>query len=219
MAEYITDKQKNYGWGLSLNMTGKAPAIAKRIFKTLADAQSYADDVNDSAIAGLQLSVISDSDSSKNGIYFVRSIGDGTNPAVLELVGSGTGSIDFTGYAKLTDIDDVKTWVENKNYLTEEVVSDLLPSFINGLEQTGTSVGIKIDSSGENFVSVSDEGLKVSGIEETINNKIEEHYNVYDTTAKIIYLQESEWTALKKQVEDGETSWEYNVIYMVYSND
>jgi hypothetical protein len=67
-------------------MTGKAPAVAKRIFETLADAQAYADDVNDSAIAGLQLSVINDSDANKNGIYFVKSIGDGTNSAVLELV-------------------------------------------------------------------------------------------------------------------------------------
>ena len=74
MAEYKTEKQVNYGWGLSLNMTGKAPAIAKRIFETLSDAQAYADDINDSAIAGLQLSVINDSDSSRNGIYFVKSI-------------------------------------------------------------------------------------------------------------------------------------------------
>jgi hypothetical protein len=93
-------------------MTGKAPAIAKRIFETLVDAQAYVDDINDSAVAGLQLSVINDIDSSKNGIYFVKSIGDGINPGVLELVGkefvSTEGTIDLTGYAKLTDIDDVK---------------------------------------------------------------------------------------------------------------
>lgn len=124
MAEYKTEKQVNYGWGLSLNMTGKAPAIAKRIFETLSDAQAYADDVNDSAIAGLQLSVINDVDSSRNGIYFVKSIGDGTNSAVLEQVGKSvisgeTGSVDLSGYAKLSDINDVKKWVEEKNYLTE----------------------------------------------------------------------------------------------------
>ena len=38
MAEKKFDAQVNYGWGLSLNMTGKAPAVAKRIFNTLADA-------------------------------------------------------------------------------------------------------------------------------------------------------------------------------------
>jgi hypothetical protein len=105
-------------------MTGKAPAIAKRIFETLSDAQAYADDINDSAIAGLQLSVINDPDSSRNGIYFVKSIGDGTNYAILEQVGKSvisgeTGSVDLSEYAKLSDINDVKKWVEEKNYLTE----------------------------------------------------------------------------------------------------
>lgn len=223
MAEYKTEKQVNYGWGLSLNMTGKAPAIAKRIFETLADAQSYADDINDSAIAGLQLSVINDEDSSKNGIYFVQSIGDGTNPAVLKLVGSDISfdpeSIDLTGYAKLEDLDDVKEWVEENNYLTEEDVSELVPTFINGLEQVGDSVGIKVDSEGEEFVSVSEKGLKISGIQQTIEDTISSYYNTHDTTAKIVYLQESEWDALKEKVESGESSWEYNVIYMVYSND
>ena len=183
MAEYKTEKQVNYGWGLSLNMTGKAPAIAKRIFETLADAQAYADDVNDSAIAGLQLSVINDSDLSKNGIYFVKSIGDGTNSAVLEQVGKGTisvegGSIDLTEYAKLSDVNDVRTWVESQNYLTEHqdvsnfVTKDelqVLPTFTNGLENADNTVGVKIDSESENFISVSENGVKISGIQESID--------------------------------------------------
>lgn len=121
MAEYKTEKQVNYGWGLSLEMTGKAPAIAKRIFETLSDAQAYADDVNDSAIAGLQLSVINDTDSSKNGIYFVKSIGDGTNPAVLELVGKGESAdnppIDLSEYA-------------TKNFV-EETVENTFDTYLN----------------------------------------------------------------------------------------
>jgi hypothetical protein len=32
-------------------------------------------------------------------------------------------------------------------------------------------------------------------------------------------LSESEWAALKDQVDSGEASWEEDVIYMVYSND
>ena len=108
-------------------MTGKAPAIAQRIFETLSDAQAYADDVNDSAVAGLQLSVINDEDSSKNGVYFVKSIGDGTNPAVLELIGKNTPieipDVDLSEYAKT---EDVKTLLEN--YPTNED----LPTFNNG---------------------------------------------------------------------------------------
>lgn len=292
MAEYKTEKQINYGWGLSLNMTGKAPAIAKRIFETLSDAQAYADDVNDSAIAGLQLSVINDSDSSRNGIYFVKSIGDGTNSAVLEQVGKSvisgeTGSIDLSGYAKLSDINDVKKWVEEKNYLTEhqdisnlvtkddfdkleksipslegyakvedipstegfvtetwinnqgfitehqsldglitkdefdKVISEIpsLPSFTNGLEQTENSVGIKIDSESENFISTSDKGIKISGVRESIDEVVSGYLNTHSFNATIVYLNESEWDELRENVALGNASWENNVIYMVYSND
>ena len=72
MAEKKFDAQVNYGWGLSLNMTGKAPAVAKRIFDTYADALAYANDVNDSAIEGLVLSVVADTDTALNGVYFVQ---------------------------------------------------------------------------------------------------------------------------------------------------
>ena len=75
MAEKLFDAQVNYGWGLSLNMTGKAPAVAKRIFNTYADAKGYADDVNDSAIEGLVLTVVADPTPSNNGVYFVQQIG------------------------------------------------------------------------------------------------------------------------------------------------
>ena len=67
------DAQVNYGWGLSLNMTGKAPAVAKRIFDKYADAFGYASDLNDSAIEGLILTVVNDGD--KNGAYFVQQVG------------------------------------------------------------------------------------------------------------------------------------------------
>ena len=73
MAEKIFDKQINFGWGLTFNMTGKAPAIAKRIFNTLADAEEYANDFNDSAVEGLLLSVVADNEQN-NGVYFIQSI-------------------------------------------------------------------------------------------------------------------------------------------------
>lgn len=67
--EYITNSQSNYGWGLSFNMTGKAPAIAKRIFDTKAHAEQYVQNASDSAIPGLVLTVIQDGDN--NGAYLV----------------------------------------------------------------------------------------------------------------------------------------------------
>lgn len=70
---YQTEAQSNYGFGLTLNATGKAPLIAKRIWDTLEHLQAYVNDVNDSAIAGLKMSVVEDGD--KNGMYWVVSVG------------------------------------------------------------------------------------------------------------------------------------------------
>lgn len=121
MAEYIFDAQVNAGWGLSLNMTGKAPAVAKRIFATYAHALDYVNDFNDSAIPGLQLSVINDTDDTKNGIYFVSKIGtkaaDGSraNDGVL-VKDSGSGAISVNNYAEaLTKIKIDSTTQEVKN--------------------------------------------------------------------------------------------------------
>lgn len=214
MAEYKTEKQVDYGWGLTFKMTGKAPAIAQRIFETLSDAQAYADDVNDSAVAGLQLSVINDEDSSKNGVYFVKSIGDGTNPAVLELIGKNTPieipDVDLSEYAKT---EDVKTLLEN--YPTNED----LPTFNNGLEKTDNNVGIKIDEESEGFISTSDAGLKISGVHQSVTDTFNDYLNTQGFTARVVYLRESEWDVLKADVEAGNKSWENNVIYMVYSDD
>ncbi len=88
MAEYKTDVQVNYGFGLSFEATGKAPVVAKRIWETLADAQTYVDTATDTAIAGLVLTVINDTNASNNGVYFVKSVGDGKTAGVLTKLGS-----------------------------------------------------------------------------------------------------------------------------------
>ena len=72
MSELIFDKQINYGWGKTFNMTGKAPIVSKRIFEKLSDAYDFINDYNDSAIEGLLLSVISDGNN--NGVYRVAKI-------------------------------------------------------------------------------------------------------------------------------------------------
>lgn len=92
-SEYKTGSQVNYGWNLSWEATGKFPIIAKRIWKTLADAQGYVDDPNGTACAGLVLSVINDPNASNNGVYFVQSIGDGTTAGVLVKQGGASEEV------------------------------------------------------------------------------------------------------------------------------
>lgn len=91
MAEKIFEKQANFGWGFSFNMTSKAPAVAKRIWDKYEDAWGYVNDFNDSAIEGILLSVVADEDEKKNGVYFVQRIKKSAidEDAILVKVGSG----------------------------------------------------------------------------------------------------------------------------------
>lgn len=87
--EYKMPLQVDYGWGLSLNMTGKSPAISKRIFLTKEMAQKYIDNKDDSAIPGIIISVINDSITDNNGAYFVKKVADDSGAGEMEKVGSG----------------------------------------------------------------------------------------------------------------------------------
>ena len=87
--EYKMPLQVDYGWGLSLNMTGKSPAISKRIFLTKEMAQKYIDNKDDSAIPGIIISVINDPIIDNNGAYFVKKIADDLGAGEMEKVGSG----------------------------------------------------------------------------------------------------------------------------------
>lgn len=105
MAEYKTSAQVNYGFPLSFDAVGKAPVIAKRIWNTYAEALEWVNDDKQFAIVGLQISVINDPDTKKNGVYFVSKIGEGavdesgnkTGGEIIK-VGSGGGSMAISKF-------------------------------------------------------------------------------------------------------------------------
>lgn len=164
MAEYKTDAQVNYGWGLTLEMTGKAPAVAKRIFSTKVDAQAYVDDPKDSAIEGLTLSVIKDTEDN-NGVYFVNKVGtaEGTPGELIKLESSSDATTDISAEAaarkKVTGIDS-DTYIPNDgaNYISEATSMN--------------DADVKLDQA----IKSVDEAYKAAdtALTETINQKVEE---------------------------------------------
>ena len=142
MSQYTTvdgykfDAQINYGWGLTLNMTGKAPEVSKRIFDTYEHMMYYVNDYNDSCIEGLTLTVMADGEN--NGVYFVDKIGtEGENKAfandghVVKLGGADAATEGIAGVQsaldaeiaarKAVDGQNGQTYVanENTNYISE----------------------------------------------------------------------------------------------------
>ena len=94
MAEYLTPIQNNYGFPLTFDATGKLPLIAKRIFATYKDANDYVNDKDSSAIPGLTITVIYDTDADKNGVYFVKQANgySGETTGLLEKLGTSEGT-------------------------------------------------------------------------------------------------------------------------------
>lgn len=82
-----------YGWPLTFQMTGKFPLLAKRIFPTKDAAEAYINDLNDTAIPGIILTVVDDTTESNNGAYFVKSVktSEGGNGLLVKM-GSETVS-------------------------------------------------------------------------------------------------------------------------------
>ena len=134
MSEKFFEKQINMGWGFSFNMIGKSPAVAKRIWDTYDDALEYANNVSDSAIEGLLLSVVSDEDDTKNGVYFVKQIATPEIPgdeekgietipakeAILVKVGSDSGNSGSEDCVKSLVMKDtegnvIKTYIPVNN--------------------------------------------------------------------------------------------------------
>lgn len=250
---YVFDKQSNIGWGLTLKMPSKSPAVAKRIFDTLAHAQEYIDDVKDTAIEGLVLSVVADTDTALNGAYFVKSVGkksDVESGENIKGVLVKLGSEDYTdteiqknaktySIAKATDeelgelgtnVKEAYKLVENgKNkagayipiykdsalqsvelvgikpavgevgqdgyvpsvtgqflkfdYLTTNGKHNIVyldvslflaeSEFKNGLDvNTNGEVSVKVDATSETFLTVSDGGIKLSGVQDAIDGEI-----------------------------------------------
>lgn len=94
-----------YGWGLSLDLTGKGHEVAKRVWDTYAHMAAYVNDPKDSALAGNVLAVVKDPDEKLNGLYLVKAIAGidvsgnadaSVTETIIEKVGSDTGSGTIT---------------------------------------------------------------------------------------------------------------------------
>lgn len=80
---WFTPVQSDLNWAQTFRMTLRAPAIANRIFDTLAHAQAYIDDYSDkaSAVPGIVLCVTSDSNIDNNGMWLVLTVKENSSAA------------------------------------------------------------------------------------------------------------------------------------------
>ena len=198
---YVFDEQSNVGWGLTLKMADKAPAVAKRIFDTYEHALAYVNDVKDSAIEGLVLSVVDDGDN--NGVYFVQSVGkksevegdENINGVLVKL-----GSEDYTD----TEIkNNTKTYSIVK--ATEEEV-ETLGANVKEAYKLVDEDNVKV---GEYILVYKDSALKSA---ELIDQQLVFTYTLADNTEQVVkidvstFLAESEFKNGLDVNQNGEVS-------------
>ena len=176
MAENITI----FPTGLTYSRNTKAPLMDMQVFETLALAQAYVDNVDQTAYVGLTVSVVNDG--SNNGLYYVERIADADNETGL-LVKVGSDSAADVAEVK-ADVAALKTTVgdETSGLVADvaknaedinanaEALSNKADVFTvgNGLVFTENKIDLVVSTAEGNSLSVDENGLYVSVPEVTV---------------------------------------------------
>ena len=173
-------KSKNvplYGWGLSLDLTGKGHEVAKRVWDSYEHMMLYVNDANDSAIAGNILAVVSDANEKLNGLYLVKAIA-GFNAAgeadasvtetVVEKIGSGSGTITVDKYSEASaqaTADNIGQIFYIKSDEGEYKAGTYVVTGVGTLQKLATSSasGATIETiAGDEYITATPNGSQVS---------------------------------------------------------
>ena len=198
---YVFDIQSNTGWGLTLKMSGKAPAVAKRIFDTYEHALAYVNDVKDSAIEGLILSVVDDGDN--NGVYFVQSVGKKSEVEGGENINGVLVKLSSEDYTDAEIEANTKTYSIVK--ATEEEV-ETLGANVKEAYKLVDEDNVKV---GEFIPVYKDSALKSA---ELIDQQLVFTYTLADNTEQVVkidvstFLAESEFKNGLDVNQNGEVS-------------
>lgn len=184
MAEqYFAPEQSNIGWGLTLKMAGKHPAVAERIWRTYSDALEYANDFKGTATDGIGLSILQDTvvgdKTYKAGIYYLKkaATAEGANDAVLVPTGMSEEDLMALINSKIegnvASIDEIG-FSDNSLYI--------LYTYVNG-EQEEMSVELPTATESNDGLMTSEhvkslakkiEGVKINGTSLVNNNGVAE---------------------------------------------
>lgn len=190
MAEqYFAPEQSNKGWGLTLKMAGKHPAVAERIWRTYSDALEYANDFKGTATDGIVLSILQDTvvggKTYKSGIYYLKkaATAEGANDAVL--VPTGMSEEDLTALinskieGNVASIDEI-SFSDNSLYI--------LYTYVNG-EQEEMSVELPTATESNDGLMTAEhvkslakkiEGVKINGVTLTGSDGVVQGNFVFD---------------------------------------
>lgn len=170
MAENITI----FPTGLTYSRNTKAPLMDMQVFKTLALAQAYVDNKDQTAYVGLTVSVTEDG--ANNGLYYVERIADANNATGLLVKVGSDAAADVANLQ--ADVTALKTAIGDE---TSGLVADVAKNAAdiatnaeniekkadiftvgNGLSYSENKIGVVVSTSEGNSLTVDENGLYVA---------------------------------------------------------
>lgn len=170
MAENITI----FPTGLTYSRNTKAPLMDMQVFKTLALAQAYVDNKDQTAYVGLTVSVTEDG--ANNGLYYVERIADANNATGLLVKVGSDAAADVANLQ--ADVTALKTAIGDE---TSGLVADVAKNAAdiatnaeniekkadiftvgNGLSYSENKIGVIVSTSEGNSLTVDENGLYVA---------------------------------------------------------
>lgn len=160
--------------GLTYSRNTKAPLMDMQVFETLALAQAYVDNKDQTAYVGLTVSVVNDG--ANNGLYYVEQIADADHATgVLTKVGSDTAQ-DVADLKAAVEALETAVGDENSGIAADvaanaeaieanaEEIAKKANSFTvgNGLSYADNKINIVVSAEAGNSLSVDENGLYVA---------------------------------------------------------
>lgn len=153
--------------GLTYSRNTKAPLMDMQVFETLALAQAYVDNADQTAYVGLTVSVVNDGDN--NGLYYVDQIADADHAAgILTKVGSDSAQdvadLKAAVEALETAVGDENSGIAADVAANAEAIEKKADSFEvgNGLSLAEGEINIVVDPAEGNSLEVTENGLYVA---------------------------------------------------------
>lgn len=164
-----------YGWGLSLDLTGKGYEVSKRTWDTYEHALAYVDNPDDSAVPGNILTVVGDTDE-KNGVYLVKQ----AKGCKLGLANTGDQYKSIVKDATITESILVKLGDTNDLKALQTALNDL-ETIVTEHTNNISNINTKIDNINDSITSINtaldakvDKTTTIAGLDLTDNITAEE---------------------------------------------
>ena len=202
---YVFDGQSTLPWAQTFRMTVRVPAIANRVFDTKEHALAFVQDATStaSAIQGLMLTVFADETKGNNGLWYVKSVGEGGQLVQVFDADNGKATVEGDNFVTSTElnsaISELKTAISGNTDSISTLSENVVTEFGN-VNTNITNLGTALTEHISTFDTFT--GSTNSKIE-SINTTLESHTSSISSAESRIEVNENNINSLQTTVTNN----------------